>query len=327
MIKPANNCNLFRFLPIVGLLSLFQSHAAIDWSGDVTLTGNTTATSSSPTTFAIGDNENKDDVFLGSYTLTLNGNYDFSVESQLQGAGNVRINLSDDTKTVTFYNDDNNYTGTTTVLSGILDLRTPDNGNNLANLVVGGGARLARVTRADSDNAELISDTATVTLRSNGTLEFVRQSSGSQARDNSAETFGHLRMQGGTLLNNSANANVFTPVSVTLLTLTQDSYIDLGQKMSLTFGNVTGQAWTSGKTLYISDWDFTDDVFFSGISTSQLAQIKFDYGGNWVAAYQLPSGEIVPASSVPEAHPALILPMLGALIFWREHSARRRRLG
>lgn len=301
----------------------FSAQAAINWLNDVTLTQNETATSVSPTLFEIGNNENADDVFLGSYTLTLTGNYNFDVDSQLQGAGNVTINLTDATKTVTYYNDNNNYTGLTTVQSGILDLRTPRDGDNLGNVTIGGGANAAKVTRATTNNRELISDSATVTLKSNGTLEFVRAATGSNANNSSSENFGALVMEGGTLLHTSANTTSFTTVTSTSLTLTENSYIDLGAKMSLTFASVSSM--TSGKTLLISDWDFTDDVFFTSITAGQLAQIKFDYGGKTVDAYRLPSGEVVPASTVPEASPALIFPAIGALILFREQLLRRRK--
>ncbi|HWD93377.1 MAG TPA: hypothetical protein VG938_13625 [Verrucomicrobiae bacterium] len=91
--------------------------------------------------------------------------------------------------------------------------------------------------------------------------------------------------------------------------LASNAIIDLAGSVSqLSFANSSGQAWTPGATLTISDWNgnpagggaeqlkFGTDP--SGLTPAQLNQIQFLVGTNVYAAKILSTGEVVPNQSV-----------------------------
>ncbi len=93
-----------------------------------------------------------------------------------------------------------------------------------------------------------------------------------------------------------------------------------GSAAKLTFANSSGQAWTAGKTLTVSNWNGSltgggpDQIIFgtdnTGMNANQLGQITWinPYGGgNIIGAKILPTGEIVPpAPSATITSPAIV---------------------
>ena len=235
------------------------------------------------------------------------GGGDFQINSRIQGTGGqVYIDMTDPDAVVT-YAGINSYTGLTTVRSGILNLDTADKSNNglSAAIVIGGGSNQAILTRPTTGNRNLIKNTASVTLKQNGVFELKREDSGSTAANSSTETIGTLIMDGGTLLNKSANplATVFV---ASTLTLSANSIIDLGVATSFKANAVSG--WTSGVFLTISNYDSGDTFDLPTLTAGQLAQIRFAVGGIYRSAGQLANGNIVP---VPEVSSVLALAFLG----------------
>ncbi len=93
------------------------------------------------------------------------------------------------------------------------------------------------------------------------------------------------------------------------LVLESNATIDLaGSASRLSFANSSGEVWAGGAMLVISDWNgdpsgggaeqlkFGTDQ--SGLTPTQLSQIRFDIGTNVYAAKILNSGEVVPARLV-----------------------------
>jgi hypothetical protein len=153
-------------------------------------------------------------------------------------------------------------------------------------------------------------------LKQNGVFELKREDSGSTAANSSTETIGTLIMDGGTLLNKSANplATIFV---ASTLTLSANSVIDLGVATSFKANAVSG--WTSGVFLTISNYDSGDTFDLPTLTAGQLAQIRFAVGGIYRSAGQLANGNIVP---VPEVSSVLAVAFLGITAFLIE---RRRR--
>jgi hypothetical protein len=291
-------------------------------SGNFTLSGNQSFTSSSSLTYQIGSSS-ANSFNLQGYTATLTGSGNFSVGSQITGAGQIVIDLTDSSKVVT-YNSGNSYSGLTTVRSGTLFLGTPENQNNaiLGNMIIGGGPNVALVTRDTQHNRELVGNNSTITLRQNGTFELNRADTGSSSVHDSLETIGGLVMDGGTLLNGSPNSNP-TTINVGTLTLLANSTIDLGTSMIVNLGNVDMNTWTSGATLTVSNWNAGQHVYFGDITAQQLSQIRFATSTGYVGASAIVNGEIVPTTTVPEISVVMALPLLGGFILAREIKNRR----
>jgi hypothetical protein len=147
--------------------------------------------------------------------------------------------------------------------------------------------------------------------------------------------YGHYNFSGGTLTASNINMGgtwiigpgtnrISNPGTFTLSHLLQigdaaeqlghfilasNSTIDLaGSASQLSFANSSGQAWNSGTTLVISDWNgnsagggaeqlkFGTDQ--SGLTSAQLAQIQFRVGTNFYSAKILNTGEVVPDQQV-----------------------------
>jgi hypothetical protein len=304
-----------------GLLPLFAFTPGID--GSYTLTSSETFTSFAPSTFTISD---KHEVFdLQSHTATFTGTGNFEVQSAIHGSGAVFINLTDPTKTVTYTGPGNTYSGLTTVRSGTLMLDTSDQADSLVgDLYIGGGPNSAVVTRSDKHNRELIADTSTIRIGANGTLEFNRMDQGNSPVHSSTETFAHLIMDGGTLINLSDNSRN-TVLNIGTVTLLADSVWDLGISMTMNIGNVETNAWASGTMLTIKNWSESEPIYVSEISQGQLAQILFDTPQGMMPAIYLPDTQIVPGVIVPEASSFLLVPLLVASALWPEIRQRIKR--
>lgn len=312
---------ILKFVVLAILLGGAAHGQGID--GGLTLTSNRTFTSFAPDTFTIGD---KHDILnLQSHTATFTGTGNFEVQTEIQGSGSVFINLNDGTKTVTYTGPGNSYSGLTTVRSGTLMLDTSDKQNSLAgDLLIGGGPNPARVTHSDKHNSELIADTSTIRIGANGTLEFNRMDQGNSPVHSSSETFKHLIMDGGTLINVSDNTRN-TELNIGSVTLLANSTWDLGVAMTMNIGNVETNAWNGGTMLTIRNWSKSEPIFVSDISQGQLAQIRFETPQGMMPAIYLPDTQIVPGVIVPEASTYVLVPLLVVSALWPEIRQRIRR--
>jgi autotransporter-associated beta strand protein len=298
--------------------SLFQARS--DIAGNHTLTGNRTFSTTGPDVFTIGASSNY--VFqLGSHTATFSGSGDFQVNSKITGTGRIVVNLSDPSRTVEF-NTGNSYTGDTLVKSGRLLLDTPAGADNgvLGNLVIGGGPNLAVVTRHADHNNALIGDNSSITINQNGVLEFNRSSSWG---GESLERWGALTLNGGSIVN--ASQSIFPTIgSAASLTLLADSVIDLGNWMSILIDDVSGSAWTPSAVLTIKNWSFLEPVYMGGIDDQRLSQIRFETAQGTYYAKEFGSGFVIPSVLVPEASPAVLLPLLGLAGLWHARKFLRK---
>jgi hypothetical protein len=291
--------------------------------GGLTLSSNTTFTSLAPTTFTISDS--KDTLNLQSYTAAFIGTGDFQIQNSIQGSGSILVNMTDPTRVVEYLGQGNSYSGLTTVRSGILMLDTSDKGDSIAgNLYIGGGSNPALVSRPTKHSRELIADTSTITIAANGTLEFNRMNTGNSQIHSSTETFAHLIMDGGTLLNSSENYRN-TEVTIGTVTLLANSVWDLGVAMTMSIGNVATNLWTSGSVLTIKDWSSAEPIYVANITEDQLSQIRFETPQGLKPAIWLPDTQIVPGVIVPEASTLVLVPMLIISALWPEIRQRVRR--
>ena len=91
------------------------------------------------------------------------------------------------------------------------------------------------------------------------------------------------------------------------LTLNENSTIALGTgNHTVNFAASNGTTWVAGKTLTITGWTGSSGRIFvgtsaTGLTTTQLAQIKFQVGGDVWDAVQLSTGEIVTKYCVPSS--------------------------
>jgi hypothetical protein len=284
--------------------------------GGLTLSSNTTFTSLAPSLFTISD---KNDVFnLQSYTAAFSGTGNFEVQTRIEGSGSVFIDMTDSAKVVEYLGPGNTYSGLTTVRSGTLLLNSSDKGDSISgDLYIGGGPNPALVSRPARHNRELIADTSTITIAANGTLEFNRMDTGNSQIHSSAETFAHLIMDGGTLLNSSENYRN-TEVTIGTVTLLASSVWDLGVAMTMSIGDVANNMWTSDAVLTIKDWSETEPIYVANISEEQLSQIRFDTPQGLLPAIWLPDTQIVPGIIVPEASTLVLVPALILSALWPE---------
>jgi len=168
-----------------------------------------------------------------------------------------------------------------------------------------------------------------------GIVAGVRSGSGSLIKDGTGtwtlsgiNTFtGSTTINSGTLQYGIANSLAISPVVlnggtlstgastgfsdvVGALTLTGNSTIALGTgNHTLRFATSSAVSWTSGAMLTITGWQGVDDgspgtdgqVFVgpnaSGLTPAQVGQIQFFYGGNYLPAIILSTGEVVPFQS------------------------------
>ena len=116
--------------------------------------------------------------------------------------------------------------------------------------------------------------------------------------------FAGLVLKGGTVSLPAASS-----VTLGTLDVAGNGTLQMGSSGTLHFAASSGVAWTAGKTLTISGWvggaygGGADQIYVGasagGLTASQLAQIKWinPFGsGDVTGAFQLPSGEIVPAT-------------------------------
>jgi hypothetical protein len=294
-----------------------------DIAGDFTLAGDQTFTSTAGDTFTIGGGGNTFD--LQGHNATFTGQGNFAINSGITGTGGVLIDLTDSSKIIEYQSSGNSYSGLTTVRSGILLLDTPSEGNDgiAGNLYIGGGPNQATVTRHNKHNRELIADTRTITIASNGTLNFQRMDTGNSHVHDGLETFGKLILDGGTLLNSSHNSRVTTVNILDSIQLLSSSVIDLGVAMTMNIGDVDSTPWTPDAILTIKGWSDNEPIYVGQITPSQLGQIRFDLPGGLMGATQIADGQIIPSTLVPEASAFLFIPLLAAAAIWPELKRRR----
>lgn len=122
------------------------------------------------------------------------------------------------------------------------------------------------------------------------------------------------------------------------LTLTADSTIDLGGfgtsgDRNLVFADSSAVTWTNAAVLTITNWqgvartssDVTQLLFGDGgLTSTQLAQIRFADQGNLSGALLGGSGELVP---VPEPRVYAAAVALLAAVGWRERKRLRDLVG
>jgi hypothetical protein len=304
---------------------LLDSTAFGDISGNFTLAGDQTFTSTPGDTFTIGGNNNST-FNLQGFTATFTGQGDFDLNARITGSGNVLIDMAGSARLLTYDSADGNaYTGLTTVRGGTLVLDSEQEGNNgvLGNLYIGGGLNEAKVTRSDKHNRDLIADTSTITISLSGTLEFNRMGTGNSHNHDSQETFGSLILDGGTLLNASENSRLTSVNILGAVQLLSSSTIDLGVAMTMHIGDVNTTWWAPDSILKIKNWSPEEPVYVGQITPEQLGQIRFEMPDGLMFAQQLTDGQIVPTTVVPEASAFLFVPLLAVAGLWPE---LRRRL-
>lgn len=220
------------------------------------------------------------------------------------GGGNIGSLLKTGDGT-TILNSSHNYTGVTTVSSGVLEMA--------------GGAALT--------------GTSQVTVNSGGTLLF-SGTGGINARVNAGAS---VTLGGGSVSYASLVSGLDQQFGA--LTLSQDSIIDLGMLAvgnTIRFANSSAAPWTGGEALKIYNYTSGVDRVFAGtdgtgLTFSQLSAIEF-YSDNGVtllnmgAPQFIGSGEISP-TVVPEPSCVLIAAALLGLAGCRErrrsHTRRR----
>ncbi|NVO21348.1 MAG: autotransporter-associated beta strand repeat-containing protein, partial [Bacteroidetes bacterium] len=122
-----------------------------------------------------------------------------------------------------------------------------------------------------------------------------------------AMSSGTVQLNGGTL---STGASAGFSDAAGVLTLTDNSSISLGTGVhTLTFSASNGASWTAGTILTINGWSgnwngtagTAGKVIFgnssSGLTVSQLAQIRFYNGSMYFPAVILSTGEVVPTAN------------------------------
>jgi fibronectin-binding autotransporter adhesin len=166
---------------------------ANNWRGDISLTGNASILSSTAgQEFGIGKTDFSSVVTVGSNTLTVGGSGNTRINSFLGQTGDTGSFVKNGSGTVTFYGDENRYTGTTTVNEGTLVLDTANSFFDktiLGNLVIGDGTHSATVLYGSGSADNKIKDTSTVTINAGGLLDLKGR----------RDTIGALVMNGGTV--------------------------------------------------------------------------------------------------------------------------------
>ena len=204
--------------------------------------------------------------------------------------------------------------GTVSLGSGTLTIQDNGTGTRFQNSINGSGGNLVYESAASSElslyNAQGYSGSTTVksgTLISSGVMQTssLLLEGGTFRTTGSANRLAqnpNVTLAGGTF-------NPRTNETVGTLTLTANSTINLSNNNpTLNFAASNAITWTAGATLNIIGWTGTPNqsgsgprLFFGnsngGLTPEQLAQISF--GGDFVGAVLLSSGEIVPASALP----------------------------
>ncbi len=117
------------------------------------------------------------------------------------------------------------------------------------------------------------------------------------------------------------------------LTLTASSTIDFaGGASILAFADSSGASWASGAILSIINWQGSPisgggsaRLVFGGLTSSQLAQIKFIDPAGWTGTYdgiQLKSCEVVPVPEPSSVVAAIALGGLAGVFEWRRRRKR-----
>ena len=233
------------------------------WDGNISLAGNTTITSVGGQ-LKLGDQSSfTDTLSLGANTLTLNtAGGDLWVNSIISGTGGVTKTGSG---TLTYYMDENTYTGTTTVQDGKLFLNTLSsvsyqNRGIVGNIVIGDGVGLAEsaiLQHASSQASILIADTANLTVYSDGLYDLNKQ----------VETINALTLQGGAV-----------KMDTGVLTLSSDlTTLASGQTATIAAGTSSGSLslGSSNRTINVADGAAASDLTI----TAQIASGGFTKTG------------------------------------------------
>lgn len=303
-----------------GALALLPFSTVLgDITGDFTLTSNQTFTVPAGDVFEF--NKKGDTLDLQSFTAIFEGGGTFEINTSIIGPGSVLVDMSPPGGTVLYQSSSGNgYTGLTTVRGGrlVLDTDGPANEGILGDIYIGGGPNPAVLTRADKHNRELIADTSTITVASNGTLEFNRMDQGNAPVHNSLETFSKLILDGGTLLNSSDNTRLTTVNILDSVQLLSTSVIDLGVAMTMNIGDVDTTMWNSEAILTIRNWSPVEPVYVGEITGQQLGQIRFELESGIFGAIQLGDGQVVPGAIIPETSTFIFIPLLIGAALWPE---------
>lgn len=273
---------------------------------DIRLNGNRTIGTlnfNSAHNYTLNNNTLTFNVYVGSTTLNVTNSGDLIINSKINIADNMII--------------DQNGTGLIKFNSAISGT------NNLT--MKGSGTTTFTGNQANTYSGQTIIDGGTLSLNKRNNINAIAGSSikvNSGATlllnsDNQIKNGTSLILNGGTFLTGTSVGHSET---LNTLTLSSSSTISLGTGThQISFANSSLISWTG--TLTISNWAGTignsgtaGQIFFGvgGLTSAQLAQIKFDGYGN--GAMILPSGELVP---VPEVRKVIaILLLICVIVLW-----------
>lgn len=261
---------------------------------------------------------------LASSNITNNSNLEFyrsdaiTYANVISGTGTVK-NVGSGTTTFTGAN---TYTGVTTISTGTLSIGSGSTTGSIAGAsIVNNSALIVNRSNAITYSG-IISGTGTFSKQGAGTLTLSGSNtySGTSTITAGSVTLGvanaitssSVILGGGTLTTGATTG--FSNTTTGTLSVTATSTIALGTGAhSLVFGASNGASWTASQFIYITGWQGGYDGSASTganpllktgtsaeLSGTKLAQMRFvkPSNGNYYAATQLASGEIVPTSTV-----------------------------
>ena len=248
------------------------------WTGNISLGSNTTITNAAVSgwndTLYLGSAVNSPTpppltMAMNGHNLTFNGTGDVYITESMGNSGgdtgSLTINGATNTSTVYLQGIKNYFTGNTAVNQGVLYLVvnpggypgniTTSNSAILGNLTIGSGSLTGSTATVTTFYNEQISDTATVTINSDGTLDL--------GTNGTTETLGHLILNSGTVSTGTGS-------------------LLLGNVVSGNNIDVTGNATISGVLNLNNTLTGAPDRIISVASSANVMVSANVFGGNFI---------------------------------------------